>query len=374
VPEATRTDDPAAARPPAGPTAQQRGPRISGRRLLALIGAYQSGGLLVALIALGGFFTMTSEHFLTDTNLKVVLLQVAVVGIIAIPGAMLLLSGYLDLSVGSVAVLAAAVFGELAKVQGVSIELSAAVALLVGAAWGTLNGVLIAYLRFSPVVVTLGGFAAARGVADALTEDVTRSGFGDSFAFLGNGDVIGLPAPAAIFIVLFVVGAYLWYATPLGRHLTAIGADATAARSVGVSVKRIPFLTYVASGLAAALAGLIITSQLDGASPSIGVGLELEVLTAILLGGVAFSGGRGSLWGVLFGVLFIGVLDNGLILLNVGPYYVNIAVGAVLLLVAGIDVLYQRLERIPLAVEDEAEGGGGPPVDTQRPPSKEVPA
>jgi ribose transport system permease protein len=373
VPEATRIDDPAAARPPAGPTAQQRGPRISGRRLLALIGAYQSGGLLVALIALGAFFTMTSEHFLTDTNLKVVLLQVAVVGIVAIPGAMLLLSGYLDLSVGSVAVLAAAVFGELAKVQGVSIELSAVVALLVGVAWGMLNGVLIAYLRFSPVVVTLGGFAAARGVADALTEDVTRSGFGESFAFLGNGDVLGLPAPAAIFIVLFVVGAYLWYATPLGRHLTAIGADATAARSVGVSVKRIPFLTYVASGLAAALAGLIITSQLDGASPSIGVGLELEVLTAILLGGVAFSGGRGSLWGVLFGVLFIGVLDNGLILLNVGPYYVNIAVGAVLLLVAGIDVLYQRLERIPLAVEDEAEGGGGPAVNTQSQPSKEVP-
>jgi ribose/xylose/arabinose/galactoside ABC-type transport system permease subunit len=349
---AAATGSPPPSRPP-----QSRGPRINGRRLLALIGAYQSGGLLVALIALGAFFTTTSQHFLTDSNLKVVLLQVAVVGIIAIPGAMLLLSGYLDLSVGSVAVLAAAVFGELAKVQGAPIGVSAAVALLVGVGWGALNGVLIAYLRFSPVVVTLGGFAAARGVADALTEDVTRSGFGDDFAFLGNGDVLGLPAPAAIFLVLFVIGAYLWYATPLGRHLTSIGADATAARSVGVSVKRVPFLTYVASGLAAALAGLIITSQLDGASPSIGVGLELEVLTAILLGGVAFSGGRGSLWGVLFGVLFIGVLDNGLILLNVGPYYVNIAVGGVLLLVAGIDVLYQRLERIPLAVDDEAEGG-----------------
>src|SRR5262249_28632300 len=95
--------------------------------------------------------------------------------------------------------------------------------------------------------------------------------------------------------------------------------------------------------------GLIFTSELDGASLSIGVGLELQVLTAVLLGGVAFSGGRGSLWGVLFGVLFVGILDNGLILLNVGPYYVNIAVGAVLLGVAGLDVGYQRLERIPLA-------------------------
>jgi ribose transport system permease protein len=374
VPEATRTEDtPAKGGVPLART-QSRGPRMSGRRLLSLIGAYQSGGLLVALVALGAFFTTTSTHFLTSNNLKVVLLQVAIVGIVAIPGAMLLLSGYLDLSVGSVAVLAAAIFGEMVKVQHTSVAVGIIVALLVGAAWGTLNGFLIAYLDFSPVVVTLGGFAAARGVSDALTQDVTRSGFGDAFSKLGNGDVLGLPTPAAIFVLLFVVGAYLWYVTPLGRHLTAIGAERVAARSVGVSVKRIPFTTYVASGLAAALAGLVITSELDGASPSIGVGLELEVLTAILLGGVAFSGGRGSLWGVLFGVLFIGVLDNGLVLLNVGPYYVNIAVGAVLLLVAGIDVLYQRLERIPLAVEDEPESGEGPPVTESPAPSKEASA
>jgi ribose/xylose/arabinose/galactoside ABC-type transport system permease subunit len=330
-----------------------RPPATRGRRALSFIGAYQSGGLLVALIALGAFFTSTSSHFLTTNNLKVVLLQVALVGIIAIPGSMLLLSGYLDLSVGSVAVLAAAVFGEMAKIHHTSIGVAVVVALAVGAAWGALNGVLVAYLRFSPVVVTLGGFAAARGVAEALTTNETRSGFGDTFGSLGNGTVLGLPAPAALFIVLFAIGVFLWYATPLGRHLTAIGADETAARSVGVSVKRIPFATYVFSGLAAAVAGLILTSELDGASPSIGQGLELEVLTAILLGGVAFSGGRGSLWGVLFGVLFIGVLQNGLVLLNVGPYYVNIAVGAVLLLVAGIDVLYQRLERIPLAAPEE---------------------
>ncbi len=328
-------------------------PGARSRRMFSFIGAYQSGGLLVALLALGAFFASTSPNFLTTSNLKVVLLQVAMVGIIAIPGAMLLLSGYLDLSVGSVAVLAAAMFGQAAHVYGASLGVSLLVALTVGGAWGALNGVLIAYLRFSPVVVTLGGFAAARGVAEAITENETRSGFGETFAFLGNGTVLGLPAPAALFIVLFLIGAYLWYATPLGRHLTAIGADETAARSVGVSVKRIPFFTYVASGVAAGIGGLILTSQLDGASPSIGEGLELDVLTSILLGGVAFTGGRGSLFGVLFGVLFIGVLDNGLVLLNVGPYYVNIAVGGVLLLVAGIDVVYQRLERIPLASPDE---------------------
>jgi ribose transport system permease protein len=339
------------------------------RRLLSLLGAYQSGGLLVALIALGAFFTSTSSHFLTTSNFKVILLQVALVGIIAIPGAMLLLSGYLDLSVGSVAVLATAVFGQMAKVHHTSIAVAVIAALAAGAAWGVLNGYLIAYLGFSPVVVTLGGFAGARGVSEAITHDATRTGFGETFGKLGNGSVLGLPAPAAIFIVLFLVGVYLWYCTPLGRHLTAIGANAVAARSVGISVKRIPFITYVASGLAAALAGLILTSELDGASPSIGEGLELQVLTAILLGGVAFSGGRGSLWGVLFGVLFIGVLDNGLVLLNVGPYYVNIAVGGVLILVAGVDVLYQRLEKIPLAAPDEVAPGDGPPGPDERTPA-----
>ena len=182
-----------------------------------------------------------------------------------------------------------------------------------------MNGVLISYLDFSPIIVTLGGFAGARGVAEAITHDTTQFGFGSKFAWLGNGEVVGIPVPAVIFLATFLVGAYVWYEMPVGRHMTAIGADKAAARSLGVGVRRIPLVLYAMSGLAAAAGGLIITSELDGASLSIGVGLELEVLTAILLGGVAFSGGRGSLWGVLFGVLFVGVLDNGLILLNVGP-------------------------------------------------------
>jgi len=345
-------------------TSLRDGGRTNGRRLITLVSTYQSGGLLIALILLGTYFTFANGRFLTTSNLSVVLLQSAIVGIIAIPGAMLLLAGYLDLSVGSIAVLGAATFGQLVVVGQVPVWVAFAISMAVGGAWGALNGYLIAYLGFSPIVVTLGGLAAARGVAEAMTNYATRMGFGDEFGFLGNGDILGLPTPAVTFILLFIVGLYLWYVTPVGRHLTAIGADHTAARSVGLAVKRIPFLVYVASGLASAIGGLIFTSQLDGASISIGVGAELQVLTAILLGGVAFTGGRGSLWGVLFGVLFIGVLNNGLILLNVGPYFVNIVVGCVLLLVAGADVLYQRIDQIPISAppdqtgEDVQVGGG----------------
>jgi ribose transport system permease protein len=148
---------------------------------------------------------------------------------------------------------------------------------------------------------------------------------------------------------------YVWYETRTGRHLIAIGANKDAANALGVSARRLPFVIYILSGTAAALGGLIITAQLDGASVQIGVGLELQVLTAILLGGVAFTGGRGSLWGTLAGILFIGVLDDGLILINVGPYVADLAVGGALVIAAALDVLYQRLERVPVPESAEAE-------------------
>jgi ribose/xylose/arabinose/galactoside ABC-type transport system permease subunit len=336
------------------------------RQAASRLGAYQSGGLLIALLALGGFFTAYSENFLTRSNLLVILLQVSIVGLVAIPGAMLLLCGFVDLSVGSVAVLAVAIFGEMVKIDGLGIGLGIVIALVAaGAGWGLMNGILISYLGFSPIIVTLGGYAGARGVAEAITHDETRFGFGEAFAVLGNGDVLGIPVPAIIFLATFLIGTYIWYEMPIGRHMMALGADKEAARSLGVAVRRIPAVLYVVSGFAAAAGGLIFTSELDGASLSIGIGLELQVLTAILLGGVAFTGGRGSLWGVLFGVLFVGVLNNGLVLINVGPYYANLAVGAVLVAAAGADAFYQRLERMPVRVEELQEDRPQPVVGTQ---------
>jgi ribose transport system permease protein len=332
-------------------------------RALRRLGAAQGGGLFVALIALGTYFTFANSSFLNRSNLLVILLQVSVLGMVAVPGAMLLVAGKLDLSVGSVAGLAAACFGEFNKVMGWPLGLSIAGALLVGALWGLMNGILVGYFRFSPVIVTLGGYAGASGVAQTITADATRSGFGPAFAVLGNGQVVGIPVPVVIFVAVFVVGVYCWYETPIGRHLIGIGANPEAAEAVGVATRRLPCLIYVVSGLAAAVGGLILTSQLDGASVQIGVGLELQVLTAILLGGVAFNGGRGSLWGTLAGILFIGVLDDGLILINVGPYVANLAVGAALVIAAGLDVLYQRIERLPMGTIEVApsinEGTGG---------------
>jgi ribose transport system permease protein len=334
--------------PPVSSTKSDRRSSGLGRTL----GWAQRNGLFFALLILIAYFTTKNPRFLSPNNISTVFLQVAIAGLIAIPGAMLVLAGYVDLSVGSVMVLAAVVFGLLAQ-AGIPLVLCVLAALGAGFCWGLLNGTLISLLGLSPIVVTLGGLAAARGIAEALSQGQTVFGFSGAFQRLGNGKLLGLPVPVWIFVVVTTVGSYVWYQMPYGRYLTAIGADQQAAKALGVAVRRIPLVIYVASGTAAALGGLILTSQLDGASLSIGVGQELVVLTGILLGGVSFTGGRGSLFGVIVGVLFIGFLQNGLILTQVGTFYQNVAIGAALFAAAGLDVLYKRLDRIVVGANDD---------------------
>lgn len=319
----------------------------------------QRNGLFYAYLGLLLFFTLSSSRFLTRANIEVILLQIAVFAIIAVPGAMLILCAYIDLSVGSIAVLVSILFGELVAVHHISTLWASILTLAIALAWGLGQGYLIAYLGFSPIVVTLGSLAGARGLGEYISKGQNQFGFGPGFAELGNGQWLGIDVPVWIFGVTFLVGCYVWYQMAYGRRMTAIGADKNVARSLGVAVKRIPIVLYGLSALAAGLGGLIVTSQLDGSSLSVGVGWELQVLTGILLGGVAFVGGRGSLFGVLIGVLFIGTLTNGLVVINISPYIQNVAVGAALLFAAALDVLYQRLDRIPVTdVSEERERRG----------------
>jgi ribose transport system permease protein len=315
----------------------------------------QRNGLFFALLALVAIFAIGSPNFLTPGNLTVILLNVSIVGLIAVPGAMLILSGYVDLSIGSMAVFAAVMMGRLFEL-GVPWPIAFAVGLASGPVWGLVAGYLISYLGFSAIVVTLGGLAGLRGLELVISDAFVVHAFGEQVEFLGSGRILGLPLPVWIFGMAFSIGAYAWYVTPLGRHMTAIGADRTTAHSIGVQTRRIPLALYVASAFASALGGLLLLAQLDASSQSIGVGMELSVLTAILLGGVSFVGGRGSLFGVLWGILFIGVLQNGLLVVNVSPYLSQVAVGVALVFAAALDVLYQKLERvvIPEPAEDDA--------------------
>jgi ribose/xylose/arabinose/galactoside ABC-type transport system permease subunit len=317
----------------------------------------QQNGVFFALLAMCAFFALRSDRFLTRGNINIVLLQVAITGVIAVPAAMLILSGYVDLSVGSVMVLGAVTFGQVVD-SGGSDGVAVVAALAVGLGWGLISGFFISYLGFSPIVVTLGGLAAARGVAQLWSEAITVSGFGEAFGKLGTGRWFDTPIPVFLAAGVFFLGFYAWNQATTGRHLAAIGSDEVAARAMGIRTKLLPFVVYGLSGLAAAMGGLIVTSQLDGASLSIGNGEELTVLTAVLLGGVSFKGGRGSLLGVLSGLLFLGALRNGLILLGVGTFWQQVSIGAALFFAAALDVLYQRLERIALEKATDADEPG----------------
>lgn len=339
-------------RPVAAPS-RRAGVRTSGS-YRAFMGWAQRNGLFFALIALIALFSVIGKNFLTVNNFIVILQNVSVVGLIAIPGAMLILSGYVDLSIGSMAVFAAVVMGMVFE-AGYPWWVAFLAGLATGPAWGLLAGYLISYLGFSAIVVTLGGLAGLRGLELVLSNAVVTHSFGDQIEFLGTGRIANIPMPVYLFIAAFLIGAFLWYMTPLGRAMTAIGADRQAAASLGLPVKRIVFGLFIASATVAALGGLVELAKLDSSSQSIGNNLELRVLTAILLGGVSFVGGRGSLFGVLWGILFVGVLDNGLIVARVSPYIAQFAVGVALVFAAGLDVLYQRLDRAVIPDHDEDE-------------------
>lgn len=299
--------------------------------------------LLVGLLLLVALFTGLSADFLTLDNLRVIGLQSAQLGIVAVGVALLVLCGHVDLSVGSTMGLCGVLAGYLMTSADVSPLLAVLVALGAGATVGALNGVMCAYLGFSPIVVTLGMLTAVHGVTFLITSG-TVFGFGDGFGTLGNGSVAGIPVPVLIAAAVFALGAIFLTLAPGGRHVYAIGVNREAAYLAGIPVRRLPFVLFVLTGLLAALAGLIETARLDSApASSLGVGFELNVLTAVLLGGIAFNGGRGNLLGVLAGVLFLGVLQNGLAIMNVPFAWQAIASGLALVLSIGLDSVTTKL-------------------------------
>jgi ribose transport system permease protein len=320
-------------------TAKAARPAAGGRGALQV--ALRSA-LLIGLIVLIAFFTTRSDLFLTVGNVKNIALSGAVLMIIAVPQALLVIMGYVDLSVGSAMGLSGVVCGLLIVDHHVNWGLAVLVGLLVGAVGGLVNGLCVAYTRLSPIIVTLGTLQLYRGTAEFLRSD-PPSDFGNGMSLLGRGLYLGVPVPVWIALVVFALGALYLYGTPSGRHVYAIGVNSEASFLSGVATRRLPLLLFVVTGLAAGLGGVLYAAQLDAAPPStLGQNFELQVLTAVLLGGVAFSGGRGTMFGVLLGVVFLGVLNNGMTLMNVPYFGQEIATGAALVVAAGLDELGQR--------------------------------
>jgi ribose transport system permease protein len=299
------------------------------------LAAVRRNPLLVVLVAMVLVFQLTTGSFLDPANLSGIATDAATLAIVAVPLALLVISGYLDLSVGSTLAL---VGGWLAGQHHQSPAVALLGALAAGALVGAVNGVLCCWFGLSAFIVTLGMLTAVRGLAQQLFP-LPLSGFGSGFAWIGGARVAGIAAPVVVAVLVLAAGALFLAITPAGRHVFAIGVNREAAHLSGIHIRRTPFALFVATGVAAALAGAIKASVLDSAvAGTSGAGFELTVLTAVLLGGVALTGGSGSILGVLLGVLFLGGLQNGLTLLNVPTFWQQMAQGTAL--VAGAALAY----------------------------------
>ena len=295
--------------------------------------------LLGFLILLTVFFTVTSEYFLDVDNFKNIFVALAVTGVVCVPGTMLMIAGQVDLSVGSAAAVSGMILGNVVNSYGIANGLLAV--LVFGLVIGAVNGFFVTVIGVNSLITTLGTLATLYGIALLIGNGQTL--MMKNFEWLGTAQPAGIPLPIIIFFVIAVVGIITLRRTRYGRSLYAIGSNPNAARVVGIRSNRILFATFVLSGLSSALAGAILCSQLSAGDPNAARGLELEVITAIVLGGASLAGGRGTMWGTIIGLTTIGVLNNGLILLDVPTFWQRVAQGLMLILAVSFDATRERL-------------------------------
>jgi len=284
-------------------------------------------GLLILCIVI----SLITPRFLTIPNIKNVFTQVSVNAVIAIGMSFVILTGGIDLSVGSILAVSGAVAASIIKSTG-NVYLAIIVALAIGSLVGLINGILISKGRIQAFIVTLATMTIFRGVTYVYTNGTPISGLSGSFSAIGNKTVLGLPIPVVFTIIVFGLAYYVLSQTRYGRYLYALGGNEDSARLSGINTVKIKTLVYVICGAAAALSGIIVTSRIGSASPNAGVGFELDAISAVVLGGTSLSGGEGSIVGTIIGALIIGVLNNGLNLVNVSPFYQAIIKGLVILL------------------------------------------
>jgi ribose transport system permease protein len=297
------------------------------------------GALLTVLIGLCVYFSFSSPYFLSRGNFVSILEASAITGIIAVPGTMLLVAGQFDLSVGSGTAFCGVVMASLMSDHGTFQAVLAALA--AGLLIGALNGFLVTVVGVNALITTLGMLAVLRGLAQVLAGGQTVS-FG-GFSWLGSGrPLLDVPVPVYVLIILVALAALVMRFTVFGRSLYAIGSNPIAARLTGIRTRTVLMAAFIGSGLSVAVAGMIVSSQLGGASPNAGTGLELSVITAIILGGASLHGGKGTILGTLVGLLVIAVLNNGLVLVGVSAFYQDVARGALLILAISFDQVRGR--------------------------------
>ena len=311
--------------------------RINPRQLLARSGPL--GGLIILVIIM----TFLSPFFLTFANLFNVATQIAVIAILAFGQTFVIVSGGIDLSVGSVLALSSIVFGWATAVAGLPLPVALILGLGAGAGAGLVNGLAITLGRLPPFIATLAMLSVARGLALVISGGQPLNPIPQVVRTLGGGDLFGIiPLPVILLVFMWALTTIILRSTYPGRCMYAIGGNEEATRLSGINVFRQKLLVYTLSGLFAAVAGLLLTARLASAQPQAGFTFELDAIAAVVIGGASLAGGVGSASGTLVGALILGVLRNGLNLLNVSSFWQQVVIGAVIALAVMTDTLRRR--------------------------------
>ncbi|UCG59358.1 MAG: ribose ABC transporter permease [Phycisphaerales bacterium] len=304
---------------------------------------------LIALVLMITIMSFLSDRFFTVTNMWNVTRQISVNVCLSVGMTLVILTGGIDLSVGSVLALTGAIAAGLLK-NGLELPMfnlairytflgAAMGAILAGSILGLINGLAITRFRVPPFVATLAMLTIARGLTMLWTKGFPITGLGETFAVLGTGSFLAIPVPVWICAVIVAVALVVTKRTRFGRYVYAVGGNEQAAKLSGLNINKIKLMVYTAAGALAAIGGLITTARLDSAQPNAGMGYELDSIAAVVIGGTSLSGGRGSVLGTVLGALIIGVLNNSLVLLDVSPFWQQVIKGGVILLAVVIDKL-----------------------------------
>ncbi|PWX46314.1 ribose ABC transporter permease [Clostridium perfringens] len=308
----------------------------------ANISKYKS---LIGLVLLCIVITIVTPNFLSVSNITNVFTQVSVNAIIAIGMTFVILTGGIDLSVGSTLAISGAVGASIVKLTG-NVFLAIIVAAVIGIAVGLINGLLVSKGKLQAFIVTLATMTIFRGATLVFTDGTPISKLPEAFVKIGNGKLGFMPIPVIITIIIAIIAVYALSQTRFGRYLYALGGNEDASRLSGINTDKIKTLVYVVSGFASAIAGVIITSRIGSASPNAGTGFELDAIAAVVIGGTSLAGGEGTITGTLIGALIIGVLNNGLNLMNVSPFYQSIVKGLVILIAVLLDKRAEKIKKL----------------------------
>jgi len=287
-------------------------------------------GILFAFVLVCVILAFLSPVFLRWNNILNIIRQSSIFGIMAVGMTFVILTGGIDLSVGSILAVSGALAAGLLKADaGLPSVILAALAM--GAALGLANGLIITVGRITPFVATLGMMSIARSLPLIYLNGYPISGFNPQFRFIGGGDLLGIPFPIVVFLLAVLLAAIILSDTRLGRYTYAIGGNEETVRLSGIQTHFYKTMVYVISGVTSAVSAILLISRLNSAEPVAGMGYELDVIAAVVIGGTSLNGGRGGVWGTLVGALLIAVINNGMVLLGISPYFQQLVKGLIIL-------------------------------------------